>query len=277
MPGAEIVYGVVRNGVFMSSRMSRRLVRRVPDGICQMDAGADDFEATLEPADIQKAAESFRRASRIRVVRGVSFRDGMVPENPVRFPKLPVPVVGAAYGDLEEVEAVSVRDEPFFFLQTLSTQKAYPLMSLRERFESGRPADISDIKEVTPEMRVAYAFLMLERQKAEAERLAAERARPVNAITDVMTRLGAEVRSVKESTLGYEVVWKFGRHTLSTVLDRNFRVVEAGYCVSGRDRTQSVRSVVNVLKDYVRDGDAVHIMRAPGEPGRQHWDDEDDD
>ena len=61
MSNVSMVYGVVSKGVFLSSRMERRLRRAVPDGVWQMDMGADDFEETLEPADIDDATKSFRR------------------------------------------------------------------------------------------------------------------------------------------------------------------------------------------------------------------------
>ena len=44
-------------------------------------------------------------------------------------------------------------------------------------------------------------------------------------------------------------------------MDSNYRVVEAGFCVSNWDGTQSARSLVNVLDDYVDGGDYIHKTR----------------
>jgi hypothetical protein len=57
------------------------------------------------------------------------------------------------------------------------------------------------------------------------------------------------------------VVWHFEDTKINTLLDKNFRVIEAGFCMSNYDRTQSARSVVHVLRDYKRDGSYIHIMR----------------
>jgi len=84
---------------------------------------------------------------------------------------------------------------------------------------------------------------------------------PVNAIKIMMAECGAEVEQVVKKNIGFEVTWKLHGHKIRTLLDKNFKVMEAGYCVSGYDRTQSAKSVVNLLKDYVEDGDGVVITR----------------
>ena len=65
---------------------------------------------------------------------------------------------------------------------------------------------------------------------------------------------GAIVDHVKKNNRGFEVQWSLDGYTINTQLDKEYRVSEAGFCVSNWDSTQSARSLVNVLHDYTTDG-----------------------
>ena len=140
------------------------------------------------------------------------------------------------------------------FLQTVNTAKAYPLADLKERLNSKEYSQFDNIKDITPEMRVVYTFHLLEKKRKEMEE-------PVAAIKILMSKSGAEVKSVKKVNRGFEVVWNSSGWDINTLLDKNFRVIEAGFCVSGHDKTQSATSVVKLLGDYVEEGSHVHITR----------------
>ena len=84
---------------------------------------------------------------------------------------------------------------------------------------------------------------------------------PRNAIKRMMEVTGAEVHNIRKTNLGFEVTWSFEGNRINTLVSRQFEVVEAGFCMSGHDRTQSARSMVNVMKDYLRDGDYIHRTR----------------
>ena len=62
------------------------------------------------------------------------------------------------------------------------------------------------------------------------------------------------IDSVKKNNRGFEVQWTMAGYTINTQLDKDYRVVEAGFCVSNWDGTQSAGSLVNVLHDYTNDG-----------------------
>lgn len=253
---SNLIYGVVVGQVFYSNRMELKLRASCANGVYSMDMEQDDFQATLQVANLEDAAKYFRKATKVVVIRGTSFHDGLVPENPVRYPFLPVKVLDATYDEFEYVEAVILKNRIVYFLQVLDTPHAYTLLDLKQRFDSKSPADISDIKNVTPDMRVVYAFHLMERRKKEEED-------PVNAIKLMMTQSGATVNSVKKTNAGYVVLWETEGHRINTLLDKNFRVKEAGFCTTNHDDTQSARSVVNLLKDYVEDGSYVHLTRTP--------------
>jgi hypothetical protein len=143
-------------------------------------------------------------------------------------------------------------------MRSLSSVKAYPLMELRQALDSKELVDISKIKDITPEMRLVYTFHLIEKKKKEDEE-------PIAFIKRNMASCGAIVEFVKKNNLGYEVQWAANGYTINTLLNKDFRVREAGFCTSGYDNTQSVGSVVHLLKDYadrrVSRGDYVNIMR----------------
>jgi hypothetical protein len=118
-------------------------------------------------------------------------------------------------------------------------------------------------------MRVVYALHLMEiRHK--------ERVEPIEAIRATMTGLGVKVAGVKKTNRGFTVSWEFEGHRMVTMLDKQFRVVNAGYCVNHNDRILSMRSVVNVLKDGVRDGERINPTLAADDVDFLHVEDDDD-
>jgi len=249
---ANFTYGAVVDGTFYSNRMERRLTAPTDNGIYSLDMDADDFWSTLTIANIQDAVSFFRKASKIHVIRGVSFHNGLIPENPVAFTKIPIAVMDGIFEEFEYVEVAIIKNRFCYFLQTLAGNEAYALMDIKERFEKGKT--IADLKGLTPPMRVVFSFHSLEKKhKEELE--------PLNVIKSSFADSGANIRKIKPVAMGYEVIWELDGYTINTLLNKNYRVIEAGFCVSGDDRVLTARSVANVLKTYVEDGDHVHIMR----------------
>lgn len=253
---SNLVHCVIFKNVLYSNRMEIRLENRKANGIYSVDMDADDFLETLQTANIDDAIKYFRKSSKINIIRGISFHDGIVPENPVSFKKIPIKVEDATYDEFEEVEMVFIRDKVCYFIQTLNTCKAYPLMDLKEALNSKKKFDLDSIKGITPEMRIVYMFHLLERQKKELEE-------PVAVVKNLMEERGAKIQFVRKNNLGFEVQWQTGGHTINTQLNKDFRVMEAGFCISGHDRTQSATSVVNLLRGYAENGSHINIMRTP--------------
>jgi hypothetical protein len=253
----NLIYGVVEKNIFYSNKMEVKL-KNIDNGIYSMDMSSCDFLETISPADIDAARKFFKKASKITIVRGISFHDGIIPENPVSHTKIPIKVSDPTFDEFEEIEVVIVRGVVCCYLKSLSSVKAYPLMELRQALDSKELIDISKVKDVTPEMRLVYTFHLIEKKKKEDEE-------PIAFIKRNMASCGAIVEFVKKNNLGYEVQWAANGYTINTLLNKDFRVREAGFCTSGYDNTQSVGSVVHLLKDYadrrVSRGDYVNIMR----------------
>lgn len=266
------IYGVVVDNFLYSNRMEVRVNKE--NGIYGIDMSQDDYLKSLTPASIDDARKFFSKASKIAMIRGISFHDGIIPDNPVSYAKIPIKVTDPTYDEFEEIEVVLVRNKICYYVQNIYTPKGYPLGEVREAFKDNKGID--NIKGVTPEIRLAYTFHIIEKKKKEIEE-------PINALKSIMVESGANVKKVRKTNLGYEVTWSFQEYEVITEVDKNFKVTSAGFCTSGYDYTQSARSVVHLLRDYhekrVSKTDFVNIGRFNHvhERGRNdNFDDEDD-
>ena len=261
----NFIYGLVIDGKFYSNRMFFPINH--PNGIYSMDMDKDDFKSTLTTSDIDDAVKFFRKASKIKVIRGIAFHDGIIPENPVSYPSIPLKVKDATYDDFEEVEVAILQNGPCYFLRIVSTEKAFPLLEIKEALENR--TSVEQIKGVSPDIRIAYTFSFIERerQKIEEERAKAAEKRkkdlenPTNYIKAVMEESGATVHNVKKVNRGFEVNWTVVGQRINSLFDVNFRVIEAGFCTTGHDRTQSAASVAKLLQDYVKERQHFSITR----------------
>ncbi len=301
------VYGLVINHVFHSNRMEFKTAPTVANGIYALDMTRDDFKESMTPADIDSAIRFFRKASKIKVFRGISFHDGVIPENPVSFKQIPIRVIDATYDDFEEVEVAMLQNGTCYFIRVVTTDKAYPLMDVKTAFEEEK-GNVEGVKGVSPEIHIAYIFQVLEREEqrrlAEIARLeglrreaAARRIRaagertealrkaaelqeaelqvyirqlgePADAIRRGLETSGAKMISIKRVNRGYEVAWSAAGQRINSLFDHAARVIQGGFCMSGYDETQSATSIAKVLQDYVRDGSHIYITR---DDGHQHY------
>jgi len=251
----NLIYGIVIDKVWHSNRMIRQIHYNIANGIYRIDMESDDFMSTIQPANISDARTYFSKSSKVKVLRGISFHDAFVPENPVNFTNIPIKVKDCVCDEFEEIE-VAMLNGNCYFLQIVYGQNAYPLLDLKLAFDNKQT--IEKIKGVTPPMRVVYAFHSIERKQEELRKALSQ---PENIIRQIMSEGGATVDFVKKNNRGFEVQWKLDGETINTQLDNDFRVKEAGFCVSNWDGTQSARSLVNVLSDYSNDGSYIHKTR----------------
>jgi hypothetical protein len=237
--------------------MELKLRVQTPNGIYSINMDEDDFQSTLQTTDLTDALSYFRKASKIKILRGTSFHDSFVPENPVTYKAIPIKVIDPHFDEFENIEVAFIKDKFFYFIRTLDNSLAYTLMDLKSKLEDEKP-NIKFIKCTTPDMRIAFSFHLMER---EMERKRKEMTEPVNMIKSILSGLDVNVSEVKKTNFGFEVFWEFDSHKIITALDKEFRVTHAGFCMSGYDHTQSIRSVANVLKDYLDDGSHIYITR----------------
>ncbi len=271
----KLIYGAISDNIFYSNRMELKLKGLYANGIYSMDMDRDDFVNSIEVANIEDARTYFKKASNIKLVRGITLNDGIIPENPIQYKRIPIKVKDPTWDNFEEFEIVQIKGV-FYPLQSISTSRSYALMDVQELINNKNYDGVSHIKNMTPEIRVAYTFMVVSIRLDEQKRIAEEQMKlalelkeqqrindlePMNFLRRVLEETGAVVSSIKKVNRGFEVLWSSEGETINTLFDRNYSVIEAGFCVSGYDTTQSAQSVANLLHRYVQDGDHIHRTR----------------
>jgi len=125
--------------------------------------------------------------------------------------------------------------------------------------ESG--SDIKTIKGVTPELKTLSLFYLIEKQKLEEQlaKLRQETERK-NFLSSLPGRLQSAFAAVGAVLINFTqqgkriiVDWQLQqtKRKYNSVLDADsFKVVEAGYCMSGHDKEHSLTSMVLLAEDY---------------------------
>lgn len=241
------VFGIVVNNIFYSSRIEKSV--NVENGIYCVDMEQDDFMSTLQLADIEDALKYFKKSDRFSILRGVGWNSAIVPENPVKFNQIPINVIDAQFENFDFVEIIKIKNI-HYFLQILFNDKTFALDEIKEIVEK-EGSVISGLKNITPEMRIAFSFYLIEKKKRE-------KIASVDHIKASMENCGATNVVVTKNNNGYTVKWTLRGHRITTLLNKSFSVTNAGFCVSGYDRTQHLDSVARLLEDYVDEGSYIH-------------------
>jgi hypothetical protein len=100
-----------------------------------------------------------------------------------------------------------------------------------------------------------------ERRAIQAQEYIRQLGDPADAIRRGLESSGASIIDIKRVNRGYEVNWTSRGHRINSLFDRELRVIEGGFCMSGHDSTQSVVSIGKVLNDYVDEGSYIHRTR----------------
>lgn len=120
----------------------------------------------------------------------------------------------------------------------------------------GNPLD--DIKGISPEARIVYTFLFADLiQEIEKNKVK----EPEEYFKYVFEQCNASVSSVKVKNTGFEVVWKCMGYSINSFFSLDYKVLEAGFCVSGEDQKHSASSLVNLLQDYENEGFYIYKTR----------------
>jgi hypothetical protein len=52
-----------------------------------------------------------------------------------------------------------------------------------------------------------------------------------------------------------------GAHIINTYMNKDFAIIEAGFCLSGGDRKHTLNSITKLLGDFISSGDRFSITR----------------
>lgn len=260
-----LIYGVVIGNRFLSSNMDVKVESE--NGLYSIDVSSKEYLKSIQPADIIEFSNFVKKNKKMEFVNGFSFKDGMIPFNIIKWKrfKIPIYVNNLISDEWEVIKVLYIHHKNvFFYIESLFSKLQNKLFEIKEIFDNKK--SIKNIKEVTPEMRILFTFHNFERIRIEKE-IEKKKIEEYKKTLEGRLKLTIEEAggrlisySIKQGR-GYEIIWSSNNETINTFLDNNFRVVEAGFCVSGYDRTQSMGSVVNLLKTYKDQGSHIHRTR----------------
>jgi hypothetical protein len=262
----KLIYGIVLKNTFYSNNAKYRL-SNVDDGIYAIDIMADNIVDSIVPADMNEFEKYVKTSAKMNFIYGISFKDGFVPLNIIKWKNhnLPIKLSNTVSDDWEIIKILHIYHENiFFYIENSMNNLSMKLLELKEIFDENK--SLNDIKGVTPEMRFIFSLHLFAKAQEEIEfqKLKEEEYRQTaeGRIKTIIERSQGQLISFKEHiNRGYEINWTAKGETINTLVNYQFAVIEAGFCVSGYDKTQSLSSVVNLLKDYKEEGSHINKTR----------------
>jgi hypothetical protein len=131
--------------------------------------------------------------------------------------------------------------------------------------------NIESFKGMTPELKILYLFHSLEKERIKEEQERIKRRHDKEKFLKTLpgrlaltfARVGATITNYSLAGDRVTVDWQFddGSGKFNSVLDSDtFRVIEAGFCLSGDDKRHSATSMIELAKSY-NEENVLHITR----------------
>ena len=263
------IYGIVKDNVFYSNTMKKVLPSTIfPDGLFCLDIAASIPTDTIRAANMGEFDEAVKKSKYMFYVNGYAFKDKFIPDNVMKWKKytIPISICNSLAEDWDYIRVLYLdKFNIFMYMCNLLNQRTMDLFDLSKNFADNK--NLTTLKNITPEMRMLYTFHGIERlsQLKEQQRLVEfEKLKTVEGrLKHVIEQSGGTlVKYTDVRGIGFQVLWKAFGETIETVIDKDFKVIEAGFCVSGYDRTQSMSSVVKLLNDYKDQNDRIVKTRS---------------
>ena len=142
-------------------------------------------------------------------------------------------------------------------------------LELKDILESD--GSIEKEKGITPELRMVYLFHSLEKARlkelAELAKAKADHERMMKDVpyrlTAIFQRSGAQVINFSIKDKRIKVDWKFKDYDYkyNTIVDYDsWKIIEAGYCMSGDDKRHNITSLVKTAEEY-EEKNLIYITR----------------
>jgi len=113
------------------------------------------------------------------------------------------------------------------------------IIAIRKRFpERGVPIKQEHLRNA---YNLAYQKWMVDNKLSDKDEIARQ-----------VGLVGATVDAIKDSSSGFTVTWTYNGATFSAEVKKSGRVISAGICLSGRDREQTVQSLIPVMEEARR-------------------------
>lgn len=210
----------------------------------------------------------------LKSIKGFTYNNNFIPNNfdsfkrnygyevmtELNFNNLPT---------MSAVEVVVWEDNKFYFYQQDFTNMI--IFDIQNCIDEEGNINIEGKKGLTPELKTLLLFHSIERKnQIELQKQLEEKKKIEEFKKSFPGRLMLSFKEVGAEVLGYSIEgknvvvdWKMkgSSRNFNSVIDSNtFRVVQAGYCMSGSDKDHNVKSMVLLAKDYEEDH-LIYITR----------------
>jgi len=154
------------------------------------------------------------------------------------------------------IEAILWEDKNLYYYQPNYVDPI--VYQLKAAYET--VAGMKALKGLTPELKILFLFHDIERQKLIADQERLKKEHEIEEFAKTLpgrlmisfNRVGAKLLNYVITGTRITVDWELASGTqFNSVLDaETFRVIEAGYCMSGQDKQHSLTSMVKLAEDY---------------------------
>ena len=271
-PIKAIVPIIQRRGVYKG----RRFCLNVKDGWYEVEIG--NKVRLLNPAG---AIEVDKLLNRFPIIGGYTLADSIIPFNfnSVKF----------KYGYTETIPVNFIKSELWDVIRVAVLPSSYPyyididysfdtsiVEAVKARFEAEK--SLEGIKGVTPELRYMYLLLRLQRDNfralKELERLKLSQAEKRKRLAEFHETLpgrilktiedagGKLIRFHKQGSDKLVIIWKVGGQKVNSLVNLDFRILEAGFCLEGEDKKHSLSSIIPLAQTFQQDQEGdLYITR----------------
>lgn len=226
----------------------------LPSGIIIKKASPLEILLTLES---EKKIQVYALGTEGIPLSFESFRQkGLREAETIHFMNLPIFTVATA---------VLWEDGRLYFYEHIIPKERNLIEKSKEAFEGGQ--NLLDMRGITPELRYYVLLTSLQRQTYESLADFAKSVRFGNITSNVFderlaelkrqfgTRLkfavenagGTYIRHSKRGN-GFQVEWRIGNKSIKTHIRDDFRIISAGFCLSGDDKKHTINSIVGLAK-----------------------------
>ncbi len=203
-----------------------------------------------------------------RILKGYTYNNSIIPFNfDSALRKFSIDVMSPLHFNnsptYSSIEAIVWEDNCIYYYRPNYTD--FKISELQQT------NDISTVKGLTPELKTVFLFHTIEKLKLQKLQYEQEQKRQAEEFLQTIPgRLHIAFSSVGGRVLNYSLTgkkiivdWELtvsGRKFNSVIEKDTFRVIEAGFCMSGSDKDHNVTSLVLIAEDYENDR-KIHITR----------------
>lgn len=163
--------------------------------------------------------------------------------------------------EFTSVEAVIWEDGLVYYIQP--NYKDYKIFEVKSALDCN--IEVTTIKGITPELKMLSFFYYMRQEELEELKKIKTREELAKTIHGRLVlslqRVGAELLDYSMRDNFVTIDWSIGTKQFNSVIEKDtFRVVEAGYCMSGHDKEHTLHSMAVLAQEYEKD-DLIYKTR----------------